>query len=129
MGKSFYDKNYHRAYYIRNRRKALDRMKRIRAENPRAERDKKLRYSFGISVDDYDRMLRQQNGVCAICHRPETICSSKGNKIKRLTVDHDHSTRKVRGLVCGKCNSILGYADDDPCRLLIAADYLEKHSA
>ena len=129
MKKNYYNKSYHRAYYIRNKQKFLDRMKRIRTEDPRAERNKKLQSSFGISVDDYDRMLREQNGVCAICRRHETIRSNKSNKIKRLTVDHDHSTGKVRGLVCQKCNSILGYANDDPCRLLIAADYLEKYSA
>jgi hypothetical protein len=60
-------------------------------------------------------MLARQRGVCAICKRSDqTLC-----------VDHCHATGKVRGLLCAKCNSTLGFCDDDPKRLLAAIAYLQ----
>jgi hypothetical protein len=83
-----------------------------------------LRKSYGITVDDYDRMLVAQNGVCAVCRRHETV--RRNNTLRRLSVDHDHETGRVRGLLCSKCNRGMGYYEDDPARLRAAADYLEK---
>lgn len=90
---------------------------RVRAEN--------LRRSFGLTLEQYDTRLVAQNGVCALCRRPETAVL-KG-KLKRLAVDHDHLTGKVRGLLCSQCNTSLGMFGDDPSRLRAAADYLERH--
>jgi len=56
---------------------------------------------YGITLEIYNQMLKAQGGVCAICHKED----SKGN---HLSVDHDHSTGKVRGLLCGRCNLALG---------------------
>ena len=67
----------------------------------------------------YYDMLVAQGGVCAICR---LTCQSG----KRLCVDHDHATGKVRGLLCQKCNTVLGKMSDSPELLRRAAAYLEE---
>ena len=74
-------------------------------------------------------MLVEQNGVCAICRQPESRTWHGVKKQTDLAVDHCHETKRVRGLLCHKCNSILGYVKDSPVVLRTAADYLERHSA
>jgi len=79
---------------------------------------------YGISITDYERMFTQQNGVCAICRRPERNENRYG--LLSLSVDHDHKTGKVRGLLCQDCNRGLGQFKDDPVLVRSAADYLER---
>ena len=74
---------------------------------------------FGITLGDYDRMLDEQQGVCAIC---QTECST-GN---RLAVDHCHETGEVRGLLCSNCNLGLGKLKDSVKSLQRAIDYLQR---
>lgn len=69
-------------------------------------------------------MLVGQGGVCAICRQPEQM--RKNGQIRALSVDHDHETGTVRGLLCGHCNSILGLAKDSVDRLSRAIDYLQQ---
>ena len=78
-----------------------------------------IRRQFGLSRDDYQRILESQNRVCAICKEPPTTTM-------RLAVDHDHQTGKVRGLLCRECNRGLGIFKDLPERLRAAAAYLEQ---
>jgi hypothetical protein len=63
-----------------------------------------LVHTFGITLAQYDQMVTDQAGVCAICKRP---CSTG----KRLAIDHDHDTNRVRGLLCTRCNRHLGWFD------------------
>lgn len=76
---------------------------------------------YGISVAEYSQQAESQEGVCAICFSPETIKGRKG-----LAIDHDHDTGKIRGLLCGNCNSILGLAEDSIPRLRSAIAYLKR---
>jgi len=76
-----------------------------------------LRRLYGITPDQYEAMMLAQNGVCATCG---DVCVSG----KRLAVDHCHRSGKVRGLLCRRCNSILGLADDDLDLLGRLADYV-----
>lgn len=78
--------------------------------------------TFKIPAEQYENMLLEQDGKCAICHK---ICSSG----MRLSVDHDHDTNQIRGLLCGKCNRGLGMYDDDIEKILSAVDYLKSYSA
>jgi hypothetical protein len=78
--------------------------------------ERKRRARYGISEADYQAMLARQGGVCAICRR-----KSK----RRLEIDHCHKTGKVRGLLCGNCNTALGRCHDDPDILRAAIAYLE----
>lgn len=77
---------------------------------------------FGITAADYHRMEAEQGGKCAI-----PGCGGTGSiKGGRLCVDHNHETGKVRGLLCGHCNLILGHAKDSPERLEAAAKWLRE---
>lgn len=67
-----------------------------------------LRQKFGITLEDYERMFRKQRGRCGICNRHAKTFT------KSLAVDHCHKTGKIRGLLCGMCNSFLGRIHDDP---------------
>lgn len=83
---------------------------------------------YGITLDQYEVLLEKQDGVCAICLRPERRKSRYGGTC-RLHVDHDHKTGKLRGLLCSTCNFAIGGMNDSPELLRAAADYLEAHSA
>ncbi len=81
-----------------------------------------LRHKFGMTVEDYYRMVEAQGNRCAICGQPEQV--TRNSKIKRLAVDHDHRTGVVRGLLCQACNVGLGGFKDDPNLVLAAAFHL-----
>ena len=68
-------------------------------------------------MEEADKIIAIQNGLCAACGRAPT-----GRK-KRLMIDHDHKTGRVRGALCNRCNLALGLVDDNPQHL---ADYLER---
>ena len=78
-----------------------------------------LKRMYGLTKDDYDRLLEAQNNGCAICGNPCDIH-------KKLSADHDHQTGRVRGLLCHRCNTGLGCFRDDPNRLLKAVEYLMR---
>jgi len=82
---------------------------------------------YGLSLDDYDVMLKAQNGVCAICGNQETDRDKQTNKVRCLAVDHCHETGEVRGLLCRRCNTGLGLFGTMSF-LLKACSYLEKSS-
>lgn len=79
-----------------------------------------LRNTYKITLEDFDRMVTAQGGVCA-------ICGLNPNPDRRLSVDHDHTTGKIRALLCGLCNYGLGAFKDDTLRLDKAIRYLEYH--
>jgi hypothetical protein len=72
---------------------------------------------YGLSMDEYDRMLTAQNNACWIC---------KCNFDRTPHVDHCHTTGAVRGLLCSNCNKGIGLLKDDPRRLLAAFEYLTR---
>jgi len=83
-------------------RPCADKRSHQHGENRGRSRRRHLAQQYGLSLDDYDRMLGEQGGVCAICDQPET--RRYRGKITNLVVDHDHETGKVRGLLCSRCN-------------------------
>lgn len=89
-------------------------------------RDKNLHNLYGIGCADYDQMLLNQKGVCAICKGSPT---GKPNKqgIIYFHIDHDHITGTVRSLLCSKCNSMLGMAREDIGILRSGIKYLLEH--
>lgn len=94
--------------------------------HPESNRKKFLK-RFGLTLDDYAKMLETQNGVCAVCGRPETIVDPRNETVRCLSVDHNHKTGKVRGLLCTKCNSLIGFAEDSFQTLILAAAYLRRY--
>ena len=99
------------------------------AYDEKAHRTSRLIREFSITVDEYDKMLFEQNGVCAICGKKETSKSKFG--IKRLAVDHNHNTNTNRQLLCSNCNCGIGLFDVDNqgiSLLLSAVEYIRKHN-
>lgn len=92
------------------------------------ERAWRFKRRYGITIEDYDRMLAEQDGKCALCHQPPARIFRKTGKVQDLAVDHDHATGDVRALLCTDCNTMLGLAEDSPDRLRAAAAYLERHT-
>lgn len=84
-----------------------------------------LKHHYDITMDDYKALLADQSGLCAICGQPESALG-RGGAVKPLAVDHNHKSGAVRGLLCHRCNSVLGNAQDDPERLEAAAQYLRR---
>lgn len=81
-----------------------------------------LKKKYGITPDQYAAILEKQEGRCFIC-----LCKPKS---KRLAVDHDHKTNKIRGLLCSRCNhKLLGSANDSIEMLQRAIDYLTNPPA
>lgn len=101
-----------RKHYQMNKEKELDLC-----------RQRKLK-SYGLTQQDYEMMADQQNNRCAICQTELVIHGKK----KTAYVDHCHATGKVRGLLCMKCNSMLGMAGDNVETLKAAIDYLNRSS-
>lgn len=87
------------------------------------QRSAQLRHYYGIDLKEYEHLLVRQGGRCAICGVEECVSG------KSFSVDHDHSTGIVRGILCMDCNVSLGKMKDDPGLLRAAADYLERFLA
>lgn len=77
-------------------------------------------YLYGMTPDDYDELISQQDHRCAVCGTMEW-----GGKTGEPHVDHDHKTGQVRGLLCASCNYGLGCFKDEVKRLRAAVDYLD----
>lgn len=85
---------------------------------------KQIDRQYGISHDDYRKMMTRQGGVCAICGKPKS--GRRGKRGFSLAIDHCHRTGTVRGLLCNKCNLGIGNFDDDVSRLRRAIAYIVK---
>ena len=94
---------YSKEFYWKNKQKTLD---RIRLKK------------YGISGDEFRTIVEKQGIKCPICNK--TIK-------KNLSVDHNHVTGEIRGIICNNCNLAIGNAEDSPSRLRAMADYLEKN--
>ena len=90
--------------------------RRYRATHKERVNRRRQELRYGISTADYDALLARQGGACAICRRKSD---------RRLQVDHCHTTKEVRGLLCNNCNTTLGRCRDDPDILRAAIAYLE----
>lgn len=116
---------YAREHYQRNKAqiKVIQQRYNKSANGRAVYRDSKLRRRFGISSADYNRLLLAQGSVCAICLQPELW---NGGRV--LSVDHDHRTNAVRGLLCHNCNVSIGLLGESPDRIRAMAAYIEAHS-
>lgn len=129
-----------RARYLANREEILRRSRIYNRKNA----DKRHRYAkrwyrehkdtthrdrmlkrFGITVADYEMLLKKQMGRCAICRTKAPLPPYSPAK-KRFAVDHCHRTGRVRGILCGRCNSGVGQFRDSPNLMRAAARYLER---
>lgn len=88
---------------------------KIRLKNNKLIRD------FGITYDEYIKILNRQNGKCVICGKTEE------DNGKMLAVDHDHNTNKVRELLCGSCNLVIGFIEKNNLDFEKLKEYINKH--
>ena len=105
-----------RAKYGRVREKQITDARRWNITHPEQYLDYQLRRTYGITLVEYNAMLADQGGVCAICGGVDKAA---------LSVDHDAETGHIRGLLCGHCNRAIGMLRHDPARTRAATAYLE----
>jgi len=106
-------------YYTKNRERILEEGVQQRKANPEKFKQKHLKTRYGITFGEKEALLTSQGNCCAICGVKEP--GKKG-----WHTDHCHSSKRVRGVLCYACNTGLGAFKDNPQRLRLAADYLEK---
>lgn len=90
--------------------------------NGHLHRKYNLKTFFNMSLEQYDDLLKKQNNRCAVCGKLEK--QKYRGKILPLSVDHCHKTKKIRGLLCGRCNKGIGLFKDNSKILIKAAKYL-----
>lgn len=104
-----------REWYYKNKEHSLD-----------LQRKRNRKKWYGLSHEEYLKILEEQKGVCAICFNTETTRNPSG-VVRPLSVDHDHNTGKVRGILCSKCNKMLGNSNDNTEILERAIKYLKRN--
>lgn len=86
----------------------------------------RLKLNFNLTIEQYNKLLNEQNNLCKICKQPETIKHRITKETTKLAIDHCHKTGKIRGLLCRKCNLLIGSAKDCPNILMNAIEYLKN---
>ena len=103
-------------YRAENREKINAQMRAYYANNKNRYKDSSLKQLYGITLAEKQAMALAQNGCCKICNRSD----------QKLVVDHNHATGRVRGLLCGRCNSAIGILGEDPETLKRAITYVSE---
>lgn len=115
---------YNKGSYERNKNAILARQKSYREANKEAvaayKKSYRRLYRYSVTDDQYNEMLEEQKGCCAICG---TSLSSKTH------IDHNHKTGVVRGLLCSSCNTSLGGFKDSIEVLSKAIEYLKSRGS
>lgn len=101
-------------------RRAAERARR--KANPDREWKHIIKVRYGITPEQYEALLAEQGGRCAICGTEEPGRTG----VRKWSVDHCHTTGRVRGILCHPCNLMLGKARDNPEILRKGADYLSR---
>lgn len=121
-----------RAWVAANAERVRAANKQWSDENPDRKRSDHRLYwlrAYGLTPEAYDQLLREQDGACAICGQAETFVDPRTAETRRLAVDHCHTTGRVRGLLCGRCNRSIGLLGDSAETLEKAAAYLRRAEA
>lgn len=120
------DREYQNSKYHEKREEILRKRREFNEKNPEVVRSTNLRKMYKMTIDEYEKMVKDQDNKCKICRMPETAIHQKTKEIKRLSVDHCHATKKVRGLLCTRCNCMIGYARNSKELLNSGIDYLNE---
>ena len=115
-------KEYRKNHLAKPESKANRKIYNAKPEIKRKYKKYQLKTKFGLTPEQYEQMLNVQESKCGICGKHQ-----KEFKIA-LAVDHDHKTNEIRGLLCSKCNRLLGDSNDNSETLLNAIQYLNKHN-
>jgi hypothetical protein len=119
-----------RAHYLKNRERFLTKQKEYYRNNPKKVNDGyrriHLRKKYGLTVEQFRSLVAGQNGCCAICRKPLQL-SQEGLNTYKAPVDHDHASKRVRGILCVTCNLGLGLIEREGW-LEKAREYLRLHN-
>ena len=91
--------------------------------DPSVYQNNHLKRNYGITLNEYNQMLTEQNNQCAVCHTTDP-----GGKHGKFVIDHCHSTNKIRGVLCNNCNTALGLVGDNVDTLHKMINYLGINS-
>lgn len=105
------------AEYWKDPQKKLTYTRAWWARNSHKRKEYAMRRVYNLDPSEFAAMLVRQNGVCAVCEQSDPK--------RNLSIDHNHGTGRIRGLLCKKCNSAIGFAGDSPVILRKMAMYLE----
>lgn len=100
------------ARFLEGRKSCLDckaEMAFYHQRNKQTSQSRDRRRNYGLTQEEYDDYLVKQEGLCALCHKEETVIM-RGH-VKQLSVDHDHKTGQIRALLCARCNFLVGLAE------------------
>lgn len=114
----------HKGRILKARKERWDSDPKWRGRQLQLKRESLLRVRYGLTPDEYDSLLSAQKGACAICHKAQP---NNGKGDKYFDVDHDHKTKRVRGLLCRWCNTGLGILERSEEWISRAKTYLEYH--
>lgn len=129
-------------YNIRTRERRQEWIRKDRLENPDKYKKyakktydinreefylKKKARKYKLSVQELKLMLEKCNHHCEMCGKAEKRKTGRGERLTNLSIDHDHETNKIRGILCFKCNIGIGFFEEDIDLLQKAIDYLKKH--
>ncbi len=116
-------KKWQKEYY--NNKNKSERLRRQSSDEYQLYiRSYRLQKKYGITIDQYHEMSKKQNDKCAICGSDNPIYSPSS---KYFSVDHNHITGKIRELLCGRCNLVIGQVYEDKTILRAMIDYIDKH--
>ena len=107
-----------KAYQNKNRDVILKKAKENYKKNPELYKERRLKYKYGLTFADKEKMFAEQEGKCNIC--------LNNFQIHELHIDHNHKTNLVRGLLCPHCNTALGLVKEDTNILINMVNYLNK---
>lgn len=105
-----------RSYYYRTHEARLMASQKWRNLNKKQRQEKHLRSKYGLTFERYNALLDKQHNSCKLCGK---------NPIRTPVVDHNHRTGRIRGIVCQKCNIIIGMYESCPEVLTLVPQYLE----
>ena len=98
--------------------KSIAKVLKWRKDNPERQAAIYRKGEYGVTKEEFDNKLKEQNNCCDVCKRVLVVPCQ----------DHDHKTKNNRGILCKKCNSLLGYAEENLEILANAIKYLQKHA-
>lgn len=119
-----YSRNYYNLHKQECNRKNVIRRKLWRQKNREKAHSQSRKEKYGITEKQFQRMLKVQKGLCAICRCKETVVDKKTGKIKTLSIDHNHKTNEIRSLLCHRCNLGIGVFKESWKLLQAASAYL-----
>ena len=122
--KDWYQRNKEKAKqkYRDWREENIDKVRAYRKQNRAKHYRQEVMRKYGVDEGWFDEQLKKQGGMCECCNRK----FAWGDKQTTPHVDHCHQSGEVRGILCNRCNSVLGLSKDDPNLLSTLAEYLRK---